>query len=122
MPAKKSARQRLTRAERTAAITCKAPREVMTEQAVSATRRPYTAPPQAERCTANVILRDGSGAQCMHRATKDGRCWQHQPDSIAGQPHHAVTDAAPNQGSPRSRGRRAPLRGISIRDKEHRNG
>lgn len=44
-------------------------------------KRRYTAPPQAVRCTGNVILRDGSGAQCMHRAVKDGRCWQHPLDS-----------------------------------------
>jgi hypothetical protein len=49
----------------------------------SSLRRTYTAPPQTERCTVNVILHDGSGTQCMHRATKNGRCWQHP---ISGQP------------------------------------
>jgi hypothetical protein len=41
------------------------------------TRRRFTAPPQSERCTDNVILRDESGAQCMHRTVKNGRCPQH---------------------------------------------
>lgn len=32
----------------------------------------------SERCTANVILRDGSGAQCGHKARPGtDRCWQH---------------------------------------------
>jgi hypothetical protein len=43
------------------------------------TRRRFTAPLQSERCTGTVLLRDGSGAQCMHRAVKEGRCRQH-PD------------------------------------------
>ena len=42
-------------------------------------RRAFTAPPTSERCTANVVLRDGSGAACMHRrVTGTERCWQHQ--------------------------------------------
>jgi hypothetical protein len=41
-------------------------------------RRAFTAPSQAERCTGNVTLSDGSGAQCMHkRITGDDRCRQH---------------------------------------------
>jgi len=44
-------------------------------------KRRYTAPPQAVRCTGNVVLRDGSGAACMHHAVKDGRCRQHPLDS-----------------------------------------
>jgi hypothetical protein len=43
------------------------------------TRRAYTAPPQAERCTGNVTLSDGSGAACMHKRTAGtDRCRQHQ--------------------------------------------
>lgn len=42
-------------------------------------RRAFTAPLQAERCTANVELKDGSGAACMHRRVEGtDRCWQHQ--------------------------------------------
>jgi len=43
------------------------------------TRRAFTAPRDPDRCTGNVVLKDGSGAACMHRRT-DGtdRCWQHQ--------------------------------------------
>jgi hypothetical protein len=42
-------------------------------------KRPFTAPPEAERCTGNVTLSDGSGAACMHRRTAGSdRCRQHQ--------------------------------------------
>lgn len=43
------------------------------------TNRAFTAPPESERCTGNVTLRDGSGASCMHRRVSGtDRCWQHQ--------------------------------------------
>lgn len=42
------------------------------------TKRGFTAPPTADRCTANITLRDGSGAACMHRRVAGtDRCWQH---------------------------------------------
>ena len=41
-------------------------------------RRAFTAPPEADRCTANIVLRDGSGAACMHRRVAGtDRCRQH---------------------------------------------
>lgn len=44
-------------------------------------RRAFNANPPAglERCTAPIILRDKSGAQCMRRAVIDGLCRQHAP-------------------------------------------
>ena len=49
-----------------------------------AKRRRFTAPPNEFRCKGNVILSDGSGAQCMHRK-EAGRdyCRQHGPESSA---------------------------------------
>lgn len=33
-------------------------------------KRRYTAASDSERCCENILLRDGSGARCMHRRTK----------------------------------------------------
>ncbi len=66
-------------------------------------RRRFTAPLQAERCTANVVLKDGSGAQCMHRATRGDRCWQHAT------PRGGVV------GTPEDLERRRLLRDYSVR-------
>lgn len=41
------------------------------------TKRAYVDPTRAERCTFDITLKDGSGARCGRRASKDGRCWQH---------------------------------------------
>jgi hypothetical protein len=40
--------------------------------------RRFVDPPTSKRCTANVVLGDGTGAACGHtaRAGTD-RCWQH---------------------------------------------
>jgi hypothetical protein len=43
-------------------------------------RRAFRAPPENERCQADITLRDGSGALCMRRATignPPAYCWQH---------------------------------------------
>ena len=42
-------------------------------------KRAYTAPVQSARCTANVVLRDGSGAACMKPRRVGTLCWQHAP-------------------------------------------
>lgn len=42
-------------------------------------KRAFTAPLTADRCTGNVVLKDGSGAACMHRRVAGTeRCWQHR--------------------------------------------
>ncbi len=40
--------------------------------------RRFTAAPDACRCVATVILRDGSTASCMRRATVGNLCRQHR--------------------------------------------
>lgn len=42
-------------------------------------KRVYVDPPDAERCTAGIRLRDGSEARCGRRINDYGtrRCWQH---------------------------------------------
>lgn len=42
-------------------------------------KRVYVDPLDAERCTKNIVLRDGSGARCGRRVCDYGtrRCWQH---------------------------------------------
>jgi hypothetical protein len=41
-------------------------------------KRAFTAPLQEERCEGNVVLSDGSGAQCMHKKQKGRKfCRQH---------------------------------------------
>jgi hypothetical protein len=45
--------------------------------------RRWTDAPTADRCGANITLKDGSGAQCGRRR-KEGKllCWQHYQQTI----------------------------------------
>jgi len=45
-------------------------------------KRKFTAARQAERCNAVVKLADGSTADCMRRAIKNGHCHQHDKISM----------------------------------------
>lgn len=45
--------------------------------AVTKNMRAFTAAPNDGRCKQDIRLRDGSGAQCMRAARKDGLCLQH---------------------------------------------
>lgn len=47
------------------------------EGSVASTPRAFTAAPNALRCKQDITLRDGSGAQCMRAARRDGLCIQH---------------------------------------------
>lgn len=42
-----------------------------------AKRRIYRDPPLMDRCSATIVLRDGSLAQCGRRRREGIYCWQH---------------------------------------------
>jgi hypothetical protein len=51
----------------------------------------YVDPPDDERCTANITLRDGSQARCgRRRRANTERCWQHPAESV-GEPFKGFT-------------------------------
>lgn len=56
-------------------------------------KKRYTDPPERERCTAQITLRDGSTARCGRKKAKrdESYCWQHRnidmrvPDTFTGE-------------------------------------